>query len=152
MVELQRAVFKLKRRIKALEKLCVSGTDAGNTLTNNELDALKHSLPVWCEGMKYECGCTVTHEGLVYKCIQSHTSLSSWMPKDTPTLWEVIMPDYEGSLRDPVPANQGLRYFKDKYYLENGTLYLCIRDDTGDGTVLYALPSTLNDDYFTVIK
>ncbi len=152
MIQLQRAVFKLNKRMKALEKLCLTDGSACDVLTDSELDAVKSSLPVWRDGEKYELGCAVLYGGLIYKCIQAHTSVSSWIPADTPTLWEVVMPEYEGSMRDPVPAHEGIRYYKDKYYLENGTLYLCVRDDTGTGTVLYTLPSTLIDDYFTVIK
>lgn len=152
MVELKRAVFKYKRRMKALEKLCLADNRAGGILNDGELDAVKASLPTWCENVKYEPGCAVCYGGLAYKCIQPHTSVSSWIPKDTPTLWEVIMPEYEGSMRDPIPAVEGLRYFKGKYYLENGVLYLCVRDDTGDGTVLHTLPSNLVDDYFKVIE
>lgn len=153
MLEVKRAVFKHNQRIKALEKLCLSGTArAAEILSESELYSVRSSLPDWCEGVQYELGCAVRFDSHVYKCIQAHTSVSSWIPKDTPTLWELIVPEYEGSLRDPIPAFEGLRYFKDKYYLENGVLYLCVRDDTGDGTVLYATPSTLIDDYFTVIK
>lgn len=153
MLEVKRAVFKHNQRMKALEKLCLSGAyRAGEILNERELYSVRSSLPSWCEGVKYEVGCAVSYSGLVYKCIQAHTSLSSWTPNDTPTLWEVVMPEYEGSMRDPVPAVDGLRYFKDKYYLENDTLYLCVRDDTGDGTVLYTLPSTLVDDYFVIVK
>lgn len=153
MLEVKRAVFKHNQRMKALEKLCLSGAyRAGEILDEGELYSVKSSLPCWSEGVKYEPLCAVTYDSRVYKCIQAHTSVSSWVPTDTPTLWELVAPEHEGSLRDPVPAMDGLRYFKDKYYLENDTLYLCVRDDTGDGTVLYTLPSTLIDDYFAVIR
>lgn len=152
MIELQRAVYKHNQRMKALEKLCLADGRAGAVLSDKELDFVKYSLPEWCEGVQYEKGSAVLFGSLVYKCVQAHTAISSWIPKDTPTLWEVVMPQYEGTQRDPIPAADGLRYFKDKYYLENDTLYLCVRDDTGDGTVLYTTPSTLVDDYFTVVK
>ncbi len=153
MMRLKRAVFTHNNRMKALEKLCVSDTDkAADILDERELNAVKSSLPKWKEGTKYDTGCAVLYDNLVYKCIQAHTSLSSWIPKDTPTLWEVVFPQYEGTVYDPIPAVSGLRYFKDKYYLENGVLYLCVRDDTGSGTVLYAPISDLVDDYFTEVK
>lgn len=153
MMHLKRAVFAHNNRMKALEKLCISNTErAADILDSRELNAVRSSLPEWAENTKYDTGCAVVYGGLVYKCIQAHTALSSWLPNDTPTLWEVVFPEYEGTVYDPIPAVSGLRYFKDKYYLENGVLYLCVRDDTENGTVLYAPPSELVDNYFTEIK
>ena len=153
MMQLKRAVFAHKSRMKALEKLCISSVDkAADILDDRELDAIRSSLPEWREGTSYGVGYAVIYSGTVYKCIQAHTALSSWLPKDTPTLWEVSSFEREGTVYDPIPAVSGLRYFKDKYYLENDLLYLCVRDDTGSGTVLYEPISDLVDNYFTAVK
>lgn len=153
MTRLKRAVYAHARRMKALEKMCLADTEkSAQVLSNEELYAVKGSLPEWKDGVKYELDDIVLYNGKIYKCIQAHTAISSWVPSGTPTLWEVCIQGYEGTVRDPIPAEAGLRYFKDKYYLENGTLYLCIRDDTGEGTVLHHLPSTLTEDYFSAIK
>ena len=45
-----------------------------------------------------------------------------------------------------------MRYFKDKYYLEGNDIYLCIRDDTGEGTILYYWPSVLMGNYFEKVE
>jgi hypothetical protein len=42
-----------------------------------------------------------------------------------------------------------MEYFAGKYYIENGTLYLCTRDS---GIPLYYLPSALIGHYFEVVK
>ena len=46
-------------------------------------------------------------------------------------------------------AAVGMRYFKDKYYLDGGKIYKCTRDDSnGQGTILQYLPSQLVGIYF----
>lgn len=41
-----------------------------------------------------------------------------------------------------------MRYYKDKYYSENGVLYLCTRDS---GNPLAYLPSQLVGQYFELV-
>ena len=47
-------------------------------------------VPKWQEGVDYEIGDKVAFEGLVYNCIQAHTSLSTWQPPDVPALFERV--------------------------------------------------------------
>lgn len=55
----------------------------------------------------------------------------------------------DGTIDNPITAAAGMRYFKDKYYLDGGKIYKCIRDDSnGQGTILQYLPSQLVDIYF----
>lgn len=55
----------------------------------------------------------------------------------------------EGTLSNPIAAEAGMRYYKDKYYKEEDKIYKCIRDDNdGQGTILYYTPSQLVGNYF----
>lgn len=55
----------------------------------------------------------------------------------------------DGTIDNPITAAAGMRYFKDKYYLDGGKTYKCIRDDSnGQGTILQYLPSQLVGIYF----
>ena len=45
-----------------------------------------------------------------------------------------------------------MRYIKGKYYKEGEDIYLCIRDDTGEGTILQYWPSVLVGNYFTKVN
>lgn len=87
-------------------------------------------------------------DGKLYKVIMAHKRQDDWKPSLSPTQFELIPEEHDGTLDDPIPAASGIRYFKDKYYSEGEKIYLCIRDDTGKGTVLYYVPSQLVGSYF----
>ncbi len=44
----------------------------------------------WSPNVWYNVGDTVTYNGVVYKCIQAHTSLTGWEPPNVPALWQAI--------------------------------------------------------------
>lgn len=88
----------------------------------------------------------------LYKTSVAHTTTESWAPGFAPTVWSPIDVQHSGSLDDPIPATVGLLYKKDLYYSEAGRTYLCIRQDTPEGTTLYFMPSQLLGNYFEEAK
>lgn len=54
---------------------------------------------------------------------------------ETASLYERIDVEHEGTIDDPIPYDQTMTVHKDKYYIQNGVLYLCIEDS---GQPLYA--------------
>lgn len=51
-------------------------------------------FPIWAEGINYTVGDKIRYENILYKCLQSHTSLASWTPSAAPSLWaKVLIPD-----------------------------------------------------------
>ena len=54
---------------------------------------------------------------------------------ETASLYERIDVEHEGTIDDPIPYENTMTVFKDKYYIQNGVLYLCIEDS---GQPLYA--------------
>lgn len=62
--------------VKASESL--SDTDA---LQGVEL------FPHWQDDKDYSVGDRVSYEGILYKCLQDHTSQPSWTPDVSPSLW-----------------------------------------------------------------
>jgi len=44
----------------------------------------------WAPGVAYAVGDTVTYNGVVYKCLQAHTSQTGWEPPNVPALWQPI--------------------------------------------------------------
>ncbi len=44
----------------------------------------------WAPNVSYAVGDTVTYNGVVYRCIQAHTSLTGWEPPNVPALWQAI--------------------------------------------------------------
>lgn len=48
----------------------------------------------WAENKAYTIGGRVRYNGVLYKCLQDHTSQADWMPDDAVSLWaEVLIPD-----------------------------------------------------------
>ena len=68
---------KLRARI---EQASVALPDA------DALDAVE-LFPVWKVDHDYSVGDRVQDESTLYKCLQAHTSQSSWKPADAPSLW-----------------------------------------------------------------
>lgn len=93
-------------------------------------------------------------DGLLYKVKtgQTHKKQSDWNPKDAATLFEVIEPKHTGTKEDPIPAHANMEYFKDKYYIEDEVVYLCISDLAKNGIVLQYTPSQLIDSYFSKVE
>ncbi len=44
----------------------------------------------WAPNVWYNVGDTVTYNGVVYQCLQAHTSLTGWEPPNVPALWQAI--------------------------------------------------------------
>ena len=55
-------------------------------------DALKVPMlyPRWETETEYTAGDRIFYEKVLFKCVQSHTSQSSWTPDITPALWIVV--------------------------------------------------------------
>ena len=55
-------------------------------------DALKVPMlyPRWETETEYTAGDRIFYEKVLFKCVQSHTSQSSWTPDITPALWAVV--------------------------------------------------------------
>lgn len=44
----------------------------------------------WAYPVSYKQGNIRKHQGLLYKCIQDHTSQEDWVPPETASLWKLI--------------------------------------------------------------
>ena len=44
----------------------------------------------WAANVSYAVNDTVTYNGVTYKCLQAHTSLTVWEPPNVPALWQVV--------------------------------------------------------------
>src|SRR5688572_2382356 len=43
----------------------------------------------WAPNVAYAVNDTVTYGGSTYKCLQAHTSITTWEPPNTPALWQL---------------------------------------------------------------
>ena len=54
-------------------------------------------FPRWNgDGVEYKVDERVSYNGILFKCLQAHTSQATWTPTDAPSLWaKVLIPDPE---------------------------------------------------------
>ena len=111
-------------------------------------------FPAW-EPIAYNVGDRCRYKGKLYKCYDAITGgVPNWTPDVTSAHWEAVAkPEEEGTLNNPITAEVGMRYYKDKYYKEGDKIYKCTRDDSnGQGTILYYAPSQLVGQYFEEVS
>ena len=77
---------KAKQLRQLIEQLAVTLEDE-TALTGVEL------FPMWTIGRAYAVDDRVQYGGILYKCVQAHTSQADWMPDATPALWVVVSID-----------------------------------------------------------
>jgi hypothetical protein len=62
-------------------------TPAGNPTTRPTTSAPGGSTS-WAPGHAYKVGDVVTYNGVSYRCLQQHTSITTWEPPNVPALWQ----------------------------------------------------------------
>lgn len=112
---------------------------------------VKTLYPEWVAGKAYAVGDRLLYKDILYKVQQAHTSQADWTPDIVPSLYVPIDETHAGTLEDPIPAVSGMQYEKDLYYVYDGVVYLCIREDAEGGTVLHFTPDQLVGNYFEII-
>ena len=101
-------------------------------------------------GVEVKEGFKFTYKDELWKTRQKHTPQDIYPPSiNTVALYERIDEEHAGTIEDPIPYDQTMVVYKDKYYSYNSKLYLCIRDS---GIPLYAEPDSLLDNYFKVAE
>lgn len=60
---------------------------ATDYLTDEEAETVTVLFSKWNSNTEYSIGDRVQYEGLLYKCVQAHTSQDDWTPDITPALW-----------------------------------------------------------------
>ena len=112
---------------------------------------VKTLYPEWVAGKAYAVGNRLLYKDILYKVQQAHTSQADWTPDAVPSLYVPIDETHAGTLEDPIPATAGMQYEKDLYYIYNSVIYLCIRQDSEEGTVLQFTPDKLVGNYFETV-
>ena len=100
-------------------------------LTDNEALSVKDAYPRWESfvGKTIEIGFVTLYGGNLWRARQTHTALEVYTPSiNTAALYEVIVESHSGDKDDPIPYTPPMEIFKDKYYTQNGVVYLCTRD------------------------
>ena len=126
-------------------------------LTDSQALGVQAIYPEWSgDSVAYSKDYKAQKDGVLYKCVQAHTSQSDWAPGVAPSLWAAIASDSNTGTKDnpiPVPdtvATAGMEYSRGKYYSYVGKTYLMNRQGMADGDsiILYFAPDALVGQYF----
>lgn len=81
-------LLELARKLRALVELAAQSLEPADALEGKEL------FPEWQPDTSYERGYKVRRSGILYACLQAHTSQAGWEPGAAPSLWaKVLVPD-----------------------------------------------------------
>lgn len=66
------------------------------SLTDEVALSVPEMFPKWSETAEYATDDRVRYQGVLYRCLQTHTAQAAWTPTDAPSLWaRVLIPDPE---------------------------------------------------------
>lgn len=118
-------------------------------------------FPVWGEryaeiGKEVPVGFRFNHKAegedqfKMYEVIQQHALSLTWVPGiGTESVYKVVQKEHSGTIEDPIPWTPNMELFKDKYYTEDGVLYVCIRNS--DIALSYKLSELISGGYVEVV-
>ena len=111
------------RQLRAYIEKASASLDDTDALNAIEL------YPVWADDVSYVAGDRVRYDGVLYKCLQAHTSQPDWTPDAAPSLWAKVLipdPDVIPEWEQPDSTNG---YFKGDKVTYNGTVYESLIDN-----------------------
>lgn len=128
-IEVQHNSVSIPRQVDVINLLKISINTFN--LTDEEALEAKSFYPEWETfiGKSLSTGMKVVYEDRLYKVKQDiSTVLENQFPSvDTAALYEEINEQHEGTLEDPIPYNNNMELFVDKYYIQNDIIYRCTR-------------------------
>lgn len=140
----------IKELWKAIVRLAVD--QARNITDDQKALTVKSLYKEWNAqlGKTLNVGEYVQHEDKLYKVLQQHTAQETWEPGvGTESIYIVIDKEHSGNMDDPIPWTTNMECFNGKYYTEDNTLYLCIRDS---GIALHFNIKDLIGSYFKKVE
>lgn len=82
----------------------------------------------WAIGVTYSVDKRLQHEGVLYKCIQAHTSQADWTPDVSSALFVKVAKPGDGTREHPIAFVWNMVLEEGKYYTQFDVLYICTRD------------------------
>lgn len=118
-------------RILALNILDEEITKEINTydLTPGEALQVKDYYPEWTAGIAVKAGERYLSDDVLWECVKDHLTQDNWKPSTaTLSLWKIVdAEEHSGTIEDPIPYKQNMALEFNKYYTQDGVLYLCIQ-------------------------
>lgn len=118
-------------RLLALDMIDKEATEKINTynLTASEALQVKDRYPEWKTGINVKTGERYRVEDVLWECVKDHLTQENWKPSTaTLSLWKIVdAEEHSGTIEDPIPYKQNMALEFNKYYTQDGVLYLCIQ-------------------------
>lgn len=98
------------------------------SLSDTEALEVKGIYPKWEDliGTAGEVDYKFSHDGKLYRVVQTHTFQSNWIPGvDTASLYTLINETNAGTFDDPIPYASGMELKQGQYYEQYGVIYYC---------------------------
>ena len=119
-------------KVRAIQILTADTTANINTmsLSNKESISVKEFYPKWESfiGKSLQKGIKVQYNNKLYEIIQTVPAvIENYTPDLVPANYGLVS-EYEGTKEDPIPYEHWMIIKKDKYYTENGKLYIGLLD------------------------
>lgn len=118
-------------RLLALDQMDKEATEKINTydLSPSEALQVKDRYPEWETGINVKTGERYRVEDVLWECVKDHLTQDNWKPSTaTLSLWKIVdAEEHSGTIEDPIPYKQNMALEFNKYYTQDGVLYLCIQ-------------------------
>lgn len=118
-------------RLLALDQMDKEATEEINTydLSPSEALQVKDRYPEWKTGINVKTGERYRVEDVLWECVKDHLTQENWKPSTaTLSLWKIVdAEEHSGTIEDPIPYKQNMALEFNKYYTQDGVLYLCIQ-------------------------
>lgn len=118
-------------RLLALDQMDKEATEKINTydLSPSEVLQVKDRYPEWETGINVKTGERYRVEDVLWECVKDHLTQENWKPSTaTLSLWKIVdAEEHSGTIEDPIPYKQNMALEFNKYYTQDGVLYLCIQ-------------------------
>lgn len=81
-------------------------------------------FPTWSGGsVAYTVGYKVRYNGVLYKCLQAHTSQAAWTPTDASSLWAKVLIENPNVIPEWEQPDSTNAYMKGDKVKHNGKVY-----------------------------
>lgn len=115
--------------LSSAQKLRAAINGAGAMLTDEQALTVPIIFPAWRgDGISYAAGDRVMYGGTLYKCLQAHTSQSTWTPTDAPSLWAKVLIPTPGEIPDWEQPSSTNPYAKGDKVKHNGKTWISDTD------------------------
>ena len=102
---------------------------AGAMLTDEQAAAVPALYSAWETGTAYNAGDRRTYGGVLYKCLQAHTSQDDWTPDVAVSLWSTVLIPDPDVIPDWVQPDSTNAYMKGDKVRYNGVVYRSLIDN-----------------------